>query len=70
MILHICSRDIWDYVDRSNWHVDLCCTKEGRCLIHQTYVGSSTDIIVTGWTVMRNILENPQEHLGKGSGNT
>ena len=33
-------------------------------------VGSSTDIIVTGWTVMRNILENPKEHLGKGSRNT
>ena len=27
-----------------------------------------TDVIVE-WTVMRNILENPQEHLGKGSRN-
>ena len=32
-------------------------------------VGSSTDIIVTGWIVMRNILESPQELLEKGSRN-
>ena len=32
-------------------------------------VESSTDIIVTGWIVMRNILESPQELLEKGSRN-
>ena len=32
-------------------------------------VGSSTDINVIGWTVMRNILESLPEHLEKGSRN-
>ena len=32
-------------------------------------VESSTDINVTGWIVMRNILESPQELLEKGSRN-
>ena len=32
-------------------------------------VGSSTDIDVIGWTVMKNILESLPEHLEKGSSN-
>ena len=32
-------------------------------------VGSSTDIDVIGWTVMKNILESLPEHLEKGSKN-
>ena len=32
-------------------------------------VGSSTDINVTGWTVMKNILESLPEHLEKSSRN-
>ena len=28
------------------------------------------EINVTGWSVMKNILESPQEHLGRGSKNT
>ena len=32
-------------------------------------VESSTDKNVTGWSVMKNILENHQEHLDRGSKN-
>ena len=32
-------------------------------------VESFIDTIVTGWSVMRNILVNPQEHLERGSKN-
>ena len=35
----------------------------------QKKVKSSIDTSVTGWNVMRNILENPQEHLERGSKN-
>ena len=32
-------------------------------------VESYTDINLTGWSVMRSILENPPEHLDRGSKN-
>ena len=35
----------------------------------QIRVESYIDINVTGWNVMRNILESPQEHLERGSKN-
>ena len=36
----------------------------------QKKVESSIDTSVTGWNVMRNTLENSQEHLERGSKNT
>ena len=36
----------------------------------QKKVESFLDTSVTGWNVMRNTLENPQEHLERGSKNT
>ena len=35
----------------------------------QERVKSYIDTSVTGWNVMRNILENPKEHLERGSKN-
>ena len=35
----------------------------------QKKVGSYTDTNVTGWSVMRNTLESPLEHLERGSKN-
>ena len=36
----------------------------------QKRVESYTDISVTGWSVMKSILENLEEHLERGSKNT
>ena len=32
--------------------------------------GVISDLNITGWSVMKYIFENPQEHLGRGSSNT